>query len=994
MNAFSGTAIESIIIPKNVTSMSDSSGSTIYSALYGAEKLKTVIFESGMNEIPYFALAGTSASITSVSIPDSVTRIGLEAFYNCQGLTDITMPSNLTTIDSSAFAGCTNLASVTLNTGLTSIGGQAFSGTAIDSITIPQSVITMSGTGPVFDGAMNLKTVTFESGMTTIPAYALANNTSSVNSITSVYIPPSVTSIGVNAFQGCNQMTIYCAAGSYAQIYANVNGIPCIIGEYDYSLTPGPVTPSKEITPYVTYQAGGNTNFTTQQIDGGYQSQQLNFTVSVSNGSVLYNGIYAPSTDEEKAAMTAKDVEVHVLVPQGVNLASFERVSGEDLSPVIAIVPGDTKYLSIDFGELAWDEKKSIDMTYNFTPTQGTGSFNIIVEVVSDATVYDYMNIPTQTITVSYQTPAVVLQKAAYAWVALTQAYTDALSAECAKESKTHQQATSTALASAVDSFDIELPGAPDDLITPCKQALLDVFAKNPILQTQMGNMQASADPMTAATSIVSTVRSGLAGGYFLAGRYGKYDISIDIFSAYGAFMGELRCVDSTLGSGASYPVEFNSSVDIVEKAVANYMQQVEKLAVDEYSQALSSAFTEITSLSGIQSWSSKIEGKVNDALKSQFGDINDTLGKGYQYYKYVSDVISGPVNGDMTSYANNILNETKDYAFGNTSTISDIVINNAINAMTSSATNVYAAANALKTGQPLPQATDTSTTQVLVDYNKSTIMCPVNVYVYDQNGTEIGHVVDGDVYNSASITIIVDGDIKTVYSPKDANISIKLVGTDYGMLNYTMEEYQGGQATGRLNFYNIPLYEEKELDIETPTSSLSSIKDDFTITSSNGSVNPNEYYTAQNYKYISINTNSSSGGIASPGGTYAAGDPVTLVAIPDSGYMFAGWYQGDTWVPGGMRYSFTAQEDTTLTAKFIPVPVYGDGTVTYGDVNSDGSVDLRDATLIMQYYTKLIPDSGLDLTAADVNDDGTVDLRDATLIMQYYTKLVDHLGP
>jgi len=67
---------------------------------------------------------------------------------------------------------------------------------------------------------------------------------------------------------------------------------------------------------------------------------------------------------------------------------------------------------------------------------------------------------------------------------------------------------------------------------------------------------------------------------------------------------------------------------------------------------------------------------------------------------------------------------------------------------------------------------------------------------------------------------------------------------------------------------------------------------------------------------------------------------------------------------------------------------------VQYGDVNGDGMVDLRDATLIMQYYTKLVDLSELAISVADVNGDGIIDLRDATLIMQYYTKLIDHLGP
>ncbi|MBR6918337.1 MAG: hypothetical protein IKN38_09140 [Clostridia bacterium] len=55
-----------------------------------------------------------------------------------------------------------------------------------------------------------------------------------------------------------------------------------------------------------------------------------------------------------------------------------------------------------------------------------------------------------------------------------------------------------------------------------------------------------------------------------------------------------------------------------------------------------------------------------------------------------------------------------------------------------------------------------------------------------------------------------------------------------------------------------------------------------------------------------------------------------------------------------------------------------------YGDVNGDGVVNLKDATLIRRYY---VGGWGveLDMTIADVNGDGVVNLKDATLIRRYY---------
>ncbi|MBQ4182242.1 MAG: leucine-rich repeat domain-containing protein, partial [Bacilli bacterium] len=59
---------------------------------------------------------------TSISIPDSVTTIGVWAFSNCSSLESITIPGSVTFIGGYAFSGCTSLSSVIISDGVTYIG--------------------------------------------------------------------------------------------------------------------------------------------------------------------------------------------------------------------------------------------------------------------------------------------------------------------------------------------------------------------------------------------------------------------------------------------------------------------------------------------------------------------------------------------------------------------------------------------------------------------------------------------------------------------------------------------------------------------------------------------------------------------------------------------------------------------------------------------------------------------------------------------------------
>lgn len=173
----------------------------IFGAFVNKSSITSVTIPSSVTTIGNSAFANCTG-MKWVSIPNSVTSIGDGAFAYCSGLTNVTIPNSVTNIGVSAFYYCTGLTSVTIGNGVTSIGFNAFSDcTGLTGVTIPNSV-TSIGDGAFADCAA-MKWVTIGNGVTSIGGNAFADCTG----LTIVTIPNSVTSIGVSAFTRCSGLT-------------------------------------------------------------------------------------------------------------------------------------------------------------------------------------------------------------------------------------------------------------------------------------------------------------------------------------------------------------------------------------------------------------------------------------------------------------------------------------------------------------------------------------------------------------------------------------------------------------------------------------------------------------------------------------------------------------------------------------------------------------------------------------------------------------------
>ena len=102
--------------------------------------------------------------LTSVVIPNTVTRISWDAFSGCSGLKSIVIPNSVTEIESKAFRDCSGLTNIVIPESVKKIDLSAFAGcTGITSIVIPKSVREISWHSSFF-GCRNLTSIVVEEG--------------------------------------------------------------------------------------------------------------------------------------------------------------------------------------------------------------------------------------------------------------------------------------------------------------------------------------------------------------------------------------------------------------------------------------------------------------------------------------------------------------------------------------------------------------------------------------------------------------------------------------------------------------------------------------------------------------------------------------------------------------------------------------------------------------------------------------------------------------
>jgi hypothetical protein len=231
-SAFENSIIEEINIPISVNNIGDS-------IFKDCASLRNVNWDSLFGDIPNntfencvslasFLVPSTiynvggeafkGSGITSMVLPDFITKAQASTFENCTSLTSLILPKYLSDIQYKLCKGCTALTSIIIPDFVTTIGSRAFESTGLTSIILPNNIFSVGGDfydpGYTFANCTNLTSMTWSTFTRDIAGHMFLN---CVN-LASITVYSNTFAIDSTAFDGCTKLR---TSGSPGLFYSN-----------------------------------------------------------------------------------------------------------------------------------------------------------------------------------------------------------------------------------------------------------------------------------------------------------------------------------------------------------------------------------------------------------------------------------------------------------------------------------------------------------------------------------------------------------------------------------------------------------------------------------------------------------------------------------------------------------------------------------------------------------------------------------------------------
>ena len=180
---------------------------------FGCENLETVEIACA-EEIQSKMFSGLD-KLKKIELPNTIKRIGDEAFANCTMLETIRIPEGC--IELSGFNGCTNLKRIAIPNSVKKIGHRAFEKcTGIELLTIPEGVEELGNYA--FSQCENIRDIILPSTIKNIGNYAFCG----CKKLEKIVLPVSLVELGESAFAACTKISLIKLPSSLKRIGKNV----------------------------------------------------------------------------------------------------------------------------------------------------------------------------------------------------------------------------------------------------------------------------------------------------------------------------------------------------------------------------------------------------------------------------------------------------------------------------------------------------------------------------------------------------------------------------------------------------------------------------------------------------------------------------------------------------------------------------------------------------------------------------------------------------
>lgn len=221
------------------------------------------------------------ATATEINLPETVEKIGIYAFYNCDYLTKTNLPEGIKVIEPYTYSGCESMSEIIIPDSVVYIGDYAFNGSRpVSELVIPSSVKAIGARA--FYNNYSITSLTLPEGLEKIGESAFRNGQtpydyeyileysltlpSSIKEIGKrafeysgvsgeVVIPESITKIPESLFYGCDFLTSVVMHGGITEIGKTAF-------KYCYNLTSAPLLSGLETIGENAFGSSGLTSVT------------------------------------------------------------------------------------------------------------------------------------------------------------------------------------------------------------------------------------------------------------------------------------------------------------------------------------------------------------------------------------------------------------------------------------------------------------------------------------------------------------------------------------------------------------------------------------------------------------------------------------------------------------------------------------------------------------------------------------------------------------